>query len=518
MKKRLILSLFIATFIFWIVPISIHWGTPAQSTEKPWTEGKGISPTKSGIDAAALNRTFTDLASQLSPTVVNIYTKSNIPMPRQNPFGGEDDIFRFFFGNPFGERQGPPRSRQAQSMGSGFVINKDGVIVTNSHVVTMGGRRADSIMVKFIHDPENSEGAEATVLGIDETTDVAVLKLKKKRNDLAFAIFGDSDKIQVGEWVIAIGNPYGHTHSVTKGIISALSRSIDINQRADFIQTDASINPGNSGGPLFNLYGEVIGINTAIDARAQGIGFAIPINTAKNVVQQIVEKGRVSLGWIGVMVDDLNPQVAASLNLPEDTEGVLIAEAIRGEPADKAGVQPYDIVTHVGGKSIKNKREFMIAISSLPIGTVTEIKVLRDGKPVSLKVKIAQRKTEAELANAAPAPSKSRPNPSSGKTGMLLSELSPELRRQLRLEPELRGVLVHQIISGGLAEEAGVRPGDVITEINRKSVRTIADAERALKAKSDSFLLKLTRGTASVIILLDLSDSEKPSENQEESE
>ncbi len=256
----------------------------AASNGNLWTERKASDAKASSFDVGALNKAFTELAATLSPTVVNIYTKTRMS-PRYGR-GGQEDFFRYFFGNPFNggmSDQAPPR--EAQALGSGFVINEDGVVITNSHVVRMNGRNADSIMVKFLDESENTPGHEAKVLGVDESTDVAVLKLKKKRNKpFAVAPLGDSDKLRVGEWVIAIGNPYGHTHSVTKGIVSALGRGLESGNRAEFIQTDASINPGNSGGPLFNLYGEVIGINTAIDARAQGIGFAIPVNTAKSVI------------------------------------------------------------------------------------------------------------------------------------------------------------------------------------------------------------------------------------------
>lgn len=499
--------------------VKVEWPQKTMAASSLWTEKPAASGAKGSpsVDAAAMNRVFTELASSLSPTVVNIYTKTRIASPRYNGMQG-DDLFRFFFGNPFGGG-GPgmsePPAREAQALGSGFVINDDGIIITNSHVVRMGRRNADSIMVKFLSDSEISQGHPAAILGVDEATDVAVLKLKEKKRDLAVAPLGDSDRTKVGEWVIAIGNPYGHTNSVTKGIVSAVGRSLDeSNSRADFLQTDASINPGNSGGPLFNLYGEVIGINTAIDARAQGIGFAIPINTAKNVIRQLIERGEVSSGWIGVTITELTPQLARSLRLPDDTVGVVIQDPIPGEPAAKAGLQPYDVVTAVNDRPVRTTRDFARLVANTPVGAKANIRFLRDGKSLGLAVTVSKRRSDQEMAQdpslgARPRGVPPAANDSAGRVGLGLAELTPQIRRQLRIDPSVKGVLVGQVEPGSLASEAGVEPGDIITEVNRKPVRTAGEASAAFKSRGDNFLLKIQRGTASMIILLDMQGIEE---------
>ena len=512
--QKFLFSLTVAVLVVLAFQVRIQWPQTAEtapnSSAMPlWTEKKLESKGGASFDVAGLNRAFTELASTLSPTVVNIYTKTRVA-PRGGRGSGQEEFFRYFFGNPFGGAQGTPPAREAQALGSGFVINEEGVIITNSHVVRMNGRNADSIMVKFLDEGEKNPGHEAKVLGIDESTDVAVLQLKTKRKKpLAVAPLGDSEKLKVGEWVIAIGNPYGHTHSVTKGIVSALSRDLETTSRAEFIQTDASINPGNSGGPLFNLYGEVIGINTAIDARAQGIGFAIPINTAKSVIKQLIEKGEVSLGYAGVNIAEVNPQIAVSLHLPEDAQGALIMDVLPGGPAAKAGLKTYDIVTQVNGRVIQSLNEFVRVIANLNVGAQANLVVLRDGKERKMTLVIGKRPSEKEMANqrrnnresdnAGP----SAPVPT-GKTGLLLSDLTPSLRQQLGIDRTLNGVVVHDVVPDSLAAEAGVQPGDVISEINRKPVRNVREADAALRNRGNNFLLKIQRGTASVIILLDM--------------
>ena len=513
----------VALGITWAMSLSRNVTYADSTPQKIWTEKSEAEKAGSGakVDAAALNRVFVDLAKNLSPAVVNIYTKTRIA-PRMDPFGGggfggrggqggPDDLFRFFFGNPFGGGGGGPSyPQEAQALGSGFVINADGLIITNSHVVRNQGKNADSVMIKFLHDSASGKGSEAKILGVDESTDVAVLKLKSTRKDLVVAPLGASEKVQVGEWVIAIGNPYGHTNSVTKGIVSALGRNLE-SSRADFIQTDASINPGNSGGPLFNLYGEVIGINTAIDARAQGIGFAIPVSTVKNVVRQIIEKGEVTLGWIGVAISEISPQIAKSLGMAEPN-GVLIQDVFPGEPADKAGLKAYDVVVGVNGKEIGSTRDFMISVGNLPVGTKTAVKILRDGKPLEVSVTVGKRKSEAELAKKFSKGSggSGESGKSAQKTGLLLGEVSPEVRRQLELDPVVKGAVIQRVLNGSPGAAAGLAPGDVITEINRKPIHNAKEADKILSAKSDNYLLKVQRRSASIIVLMDMSETPAP--------
>ena len=295
--------------------------------------------------------------------------------------------------------------------------------------------------------------------------------------------------------------------------MSALGRTVFENSRANFIQTDASINPGNSGGPLFNMYGEVIGINTAIDARAQGIGFAIPINVAKNVIPQLLNKGEVTRGWLGVALADMNPQIAKSLGL-KDASGALVQEVFPGEPASKAGLQAYDVVVDVDGKKIENSRDFRIEIGNKPIGSSAKLGFLREGHLKSTTVTIARRKAETELAKRTPnqpAP-KGKKSGASAKTGLAIAELTNELRGRLGLDGTVTGVLVSQVAPGSPADAIGIAPGDVIREINRKPIKTIKDAEVAFSAKTTNFLLKLQRRTASVIVLLDLNEEAEQEE------
>jgi serine protease Do len=474
----------------------------AQSSAPIWTELKSKDDTGTMADAIKLNRLFTGLAESLSPAVVNIYTKTRVPSYRGgNANDPNAELFRFFFGNPFmtPDQGRGGRSQEAQSLGSGFVINGDGIIVTNSHVIRQSGRNADAILVKFINDSPNHPGHEATVVGVDELTDVAVLKIKEKVKGLKVAPLGNSDQVKVGEWVMAIGNPYGHTHSVTSGIVSAMGRSLE-QTRTDFIQTDASINPGNSGGPLFNAYGEVIGINTAIDARAQGIGFAIPVNTAKGVIRQLVEKGEVTLGWIGVVIADLTPELAESLGLELDG-GALLQDTIPGEPADKAGLKSYDVITQVNGKNVRSQREFSIAVGNLAPGAKAALKIWRDGKARDVVVTVAKRKSQEELAKA----DQARDLKTAQETkGMLFADLNGPVRAELQLPPEVQGVLVSDVLRGSPAAQAGITPGDVIVEVNRKPVKDSRAARAALGAKADSFLLKVQRRSATLIVLMNV--------------
>ena len=375
-----------------------------QKASAIWTTPKTNPPVPAAVPDNALeklNSAFTNLAEQMSPTVVNIYTKTEFgrrPGTRQrlppggfsfgdpNGDGGTDiqDFFGGGGGGPFAQMQ----PREAQALGSGFVLNEDGYIVTNAHVVRMAGKNADEIMIKFGGE-DNSKGHKAKVVGVDEFSDVALLKLVDKRPGLKAAPLGDSDKSKVGEWVVAIGNPYGHTNTLTQGIVSALGRSLE-GTRTDFMQTSATINPGNSGGPLFNLKGEVIGINTAIDPRAQAIGFAIPINTAKNVISQLVDKGHVDRPWMGVAIQDVTEDIAGYMQMKE-TDGVLVKEVVQGQPADKAGIKPYDVIRKINGKDVKNTSDLMKTIGNLQVGKSADIEVLRGSQTKDVKVLLAEQ-------------------------------------------------------------------------------------------------------------------------------
>ena len=345
-------------------------------------------------EVKALSQTFVSLAEQLSPTVVNIFTKQG-PDPRRQqrfslptplPFGDPDRDGGDFSALPFNIPRMP-----VEALGSGFVINaEEGYIVTNAHVVRQAGRSVDEIMIKFIGE-DHSKGHPAKIMGVDEVSDVALLKLSDKLPNLKAATFGDSGTSKVGEWVLAIGNPYGHTHTVTQGIISALGRNLD-GARSDFLQTSASINPGNSGGPLFNMEGQVIGINSAIDPRAQNIGFAVPVNTVKDVVAQLVNGGKVHRAWLGVAIADIGAEAAGLLRLKEN-EGVLIREVMANAPAAKAGLEPYDVIRKFNGAEVRNTHDLYRSIDKLKAGSGAEVEVLRGGERKTVKITLGDQPT-----------------------------------------------------------------------------------------------------------------------------
>ena len=395
--RSVIVSALLGIALLGILGVKISWpqafgqatGQMTPTPIQPWTT-RTTPAVPAEIDTAKLNQAFTSLAETMSPTVVNIYSKTGLGGSSRRwrgpqPFQGPQDDFDFFFENPFGSRPGLPR--EAQALGSGFIVNTDGLIVTNAHVVRMAGRDADEIMVKLIGEDAN-RGHLAKVVGVDEATDVALLKLVEKVPGLKAAPLGDSDKLKVGEWVVAIGNPYGHAHTLTQGIVSALGRSIE-GTRNEFIQTSASINPGNSGGPLINLAGEVIAINTAIDPRAQGIGFAIPINSAKTVLTQLMTNGHVNRAWLGLSIQDLNEDIAGAMKL-DSQGGVLVRGVVPKEPAAKAGLEPYDVIRKINGKEVRSAKELVRMIDKLTIGQTAELEIMRGRDVKSVKVRVGE--------------------------------------------------------------------------------------------------------------------------------
>ncbi|MDD5474929.1 MAG: Do family serine endopeptidase, partial [Syntrophales bacterium] len=330
---------------------------------------------------------FTDLAERLKPGVVNIRTTKIVSGGDMYHFGtpfrgspfdrffGGDEFFRRFFGDR------PGREYRQRSLGSGFVISKDGYIFTNNHVI----ERADEILVRL------SDGKEyrAAVKGTDKNTDIALLKIEVE-NDIPVAVLGSSSDLRVGEWVMAIGNPFGLSQTVTVGIVSATGRVIGAGPYDDFIQTDASINPGNSGGPLFNMAGEVVGINTAIVAQGQGIGFAIPIDMAKEILPALKKEGRVTRGWLGVSVQDVTAEISESLGL-KTADGVLVAHAFEGDPAAIAGIKSGDVIVSIDGKKIKDTQELLRVVASIPVGTKATVGVIRQGSDKKFSVIVKER-------------------------------------------------------------------------------------------------------------------------------
>jgi serine protease Do len=425
---------------------------------------------------------FAELAEHLNPSVVNVSTtqvmkgqRRSMPrMPFPNPFG-ERDPFEEFFERFFGG-ENPQREFRRRSLGSGFILNREGYIVTNNHVV----ENASDIKVSL----SDKEEYDAKVIGRDPKTDVALIKIEAKK-DLPAASLGDSNKLRVGEWVMAIGNPFGLGHTVTTGIVSAKGRIIGAGPYDNFIQTDASINPGNSGGPLFNMNGEVVGINTAIIATGQGIGFAIPINVAKELLVSLREKGRVVRGWLGVQVQRITPDLAKSFGL-ERERGALVADVMPDTPAAKAGIERGDIIIEFNGHKIEEMNDLPRVVASTPPNTDVPVRLLRKGQEKTVQVRVAEMKEERVAEGGGTLEE---------NLGMAVQELTPEIARSLGMS-ESKGVVVTNVEDGSPADEAGVQRGDVVLEVNQKKIQTVQDYRAAIGrvGGSDSLLLLVRRG------------------------
>jgi len=446
---------------------------------------QGASAQAPSQNPAPYRGDFAALAKAVGPVVVNISTSQVMKPPAQgspNPFGGPDpseDPWERFFGQPF--PRGPFRQ---QGLGSGFIIEPDGTILTNNHVIA----NAQKITVKLQDDRE----FEGRVVGTDAKTDIAVIKINA--NDLPVIPLGDSDQLQVGEWVVALGSPFGLPNTVTAGIVSAKGRWIGAGPYDNFIQTDASINPGNSGGPLINLRGEVVGMNTAIFSRTGaniGIGFAIPISLVKELLSDLKSKGKVTRGWLGVSIQQLTPDLAASLGI-DKAAGALVATVANGSPAEKAGIKVGDVIIEYDGKPIRQSSELPILVARTDVGKSVPLKVFRDKNEVRLSVIIEELKEEEIVAS----PSKK------SDLGLTVQRLPAEMARNLGLE-ETQGVVITAVDPGGPGAAAGFRRGDVILEIDRKPIRGLSDYEKAIEGAKDKNLLFLVRrGDATIFLAL----------------
>jgi serine protease Do len=421
--------------------------------------------------AAPAPRDFSDLAQRISPSVVNIRTVKTITgggrvfRHFRNPFGNDADPFKEFFDRFFGE-ESPHRDFKQRSLGSGFIIDKAGYIVTNNHVI----EDADEIQVKL----NDGDEFDAEIIGRDASTDLALIKIDADR-DLPVVKMGDSDDLKVGQWVLAIGSPFGLEHTVTAGIVSAKGRTIGSGPYDDFIQTDASINPGNSGGPLLDMAGRVVGINTAIVASGQGIGFAVPVNMARNVIQQLKRHGEVTRGWLGVAIQDLSPELAEYYDLDGEAAGVLVTEVFEGDPADKAGIRPGDVITSVGDRKVASTRELTRLIAGIGVGDQTRIRVLREGRRKTFTVEIAKREASRIAAHRS-----GGMKPKEDRLGIQVADITPDIARRFNLRTE-DGVVVTDIASGSKADEAGLMAGDVIKEINHEPIESAEDYTRAIR-------------------------------------
>jgi len=478
-QKKSLKTVFMALLMVGAV---LAFGYGISAAVKPSNGPAGTGPTVSETPMVPAN--FSDLAERVRPGVVNIQVVKkikNVDFGFNRFFGGpsgERNPFRDFFG-PFSEGN-PPRDYEQRGVGSGFIMSSDGYILTNNHVV----EDADQIKVKLANGKEYS----GKVMGRDPKTDLALVKIDGA-TDLHPLTMGDSDSLKVGNWVVAVGSPFGLEQTVTAGIVSAKGRVIGSGPYDDFIQTDASINPGNSGGPLINLKGEVVGINTAIIANGRGIGFAIPINMAKQIAPELRDRGHVTRGWLGVSIQEVTPELAKSFDLKE-RKGALVAQVFPGSPAEKAGLKQGDIILEFDGKEVADSKELPRIVASTPSGKTVTVKLSRNGKMVDEHVKVGEMEEKVEISKA----------PSSQKSlGITVQNLTPEIAKGLGLQKEA-GVVITRVEPGSPAANAGIQTGDVIKEVNRKPVKDVEDfVQKVDKAKDqENILLLVQRGQNSL--------------------
>jgi serine protease Do len=419
---------------------------------------------------------FVALAKRLKPEVVNISTIQTAEQPdAPNPFGQRD---RFSAPSPRGQFK-------QRSLGSGFIIEPDGLILTNFHVVD----NAETITVRLLDGRELA----GKVVGKDQKTDIALVKISAR--DLPVAPLADSDRLEVGEWVMAIGNPFGLDNTVTSGIVSAKDRQIGAGPYDHFIQTDASINPGNSGGPLVNLEGEVVGINTAIFSQSGGnigIGFAIPINLVKDLLPQLKTGGKITRGWLGVSIQGITPDLAASLGL-DQAKGALVSSVVQNSPADRAGIKAGDVIVGYAGKPINNANDLPFLVAGTPVGKTVSLQVFRGNKETPVAVAIEKMKEEEVIASPT----------EKDDLGLTVEQITPDIAEDLGLE-QTHGVVITAVAPDGLGDEAGFQPGDIVREINRQPVRNLSDYRNIMASatQNKSILFLVQREDSTIFLAL----------------
>lgn len=475
-KKRFIVAAFLSFII----------GQTASGNGK---DNEAFAASNGGTTVIWNRNVFVDIVKAEKPKVVNIYTTQKPKRYGGSPHGGPGgEPNREFFERFFGVPPSMPR----RSLGSGFIISKDGYILTNNHVV----EGADEIQVKL----SNGKEYKAKIIGTDRATDIGLIKIEPK-GDLPTVEFGDSDNLDVGEWVLAIGNPFGLSHTVTVGVVSALNRNIGAGKYDNYIQTDASINPGNSGGPLYDLDGKVIGINGAILPGNQGgnigIGFAIPINMAALILPDLKSSRGVQRGWLGVIIQKLTPELREALNL-KDVKGALIGDISKGGPAEKADIRRGDLIIQFGGEKITSYDMLPRVVASFKPNARTKVKLIRNGKTITVKVRLG------DLAKVmAKAEGKQDADEDHSSFGVVVRNITPNIQAQFGLK-SADGVVVTDVQQGGAFAMAGVQPGDVIEEVNRDRVSNISEFKKAIDKtkKGDSVLLAVRRGSSSNFVVV----------------
>jgi serine protease Do len=440
-------------------------------------------------------RSLSGLVKRLSPSVVNISTTNTTKLgmtPHQSPFGERgNDPFEEFFNRFFGDL--PEREFKRKGLGSGFIISEDGYIITNNHVV----EKADDIKVIL----EDGESHKANIIGKDPKTDLALLKIEPKQK-LNAVTLGRSNTLEIGDWVVAIGNPFGLGHTVTTGIVSAKGRSLGLGAYDDFIQTDAAINPGNSGGPLFNLNGDVVGVNTAIIAGGQGIGFAIPVDMARNVVEQLKNKGKVVRGWLGVLVQQITPEIAESLNLSQP-EGALVSDVTPGGPADKAGIKRGDVIVAFDGHRIEDMPDLPKTVATNKPGTISKLTFVRNGKEKTVDLTLGELPEEVAMSTSV------RNNNVERNLGLIVQEINPQIQRRFRIE-ESKGVIITNVNPRSIGYEGGLMAGDIILEINKEHIGNLDDYRKSVDSLKEGqtalFLVQRARNTLYVALKIEDQD------------
>ncbi len=495
-RRHAVLPLTAAIALATGVAVSLGAGSKQPGTAEP--------PSASIAFADSLSNAFRSATGAISPSVVNITTvdKPDVApalnrgqQPGQSMPPGAEELFRRFFGEgggmPPGAQPMPMPERRGQ--GSGVIIREDGYILTNNHVVD----GADEVMVRF----DDGREYAASVIGNDPESDLAVIRVDA--DGLPAARIGDSDQLQPGDWVVAVGNPFGLDHTVTAGVVSAKGRGeLGLSTYEDFIQTDAAINPGNSGGPLINLHGEVVGINSAIRSSSGGsigIGFAIPSNLAMHVADSLIDDGRVARGWLGVSIQPLTSELASSFG-HEDTHGALVSDVVSDTPAAKAGLEAGDIITRVDHRVVSSPRELVNTIAEHEPGERVSVTVERGGSTRTLDVTLGERPGQAELAMSAPAA-----DAGGGTLGLRVQPMTAELAEQLGVSGTT-GLIVTEVQPGSLAAEAGLRPEDIILEAGRQPVTSAAELSAAARNADKGLLLKISRQGRALFIVLKKAD------------